>query len=181
MSASPDIRDLRQPDVALDEERLAADAALDAYIEAAPRAKVSVAHFLKNAYLRLLATARAQELQWLGVLERRLGSVCEKRRKDVHGGVMRKALAAVHKLHEFLFRRYSRVAFRLYSRALVDARGLEIENVLPQCHDCIGLARVLAQIDQKFDALKDALERRCQFENCHAFDYNKNHTVRKAK
>lgn len=173
MTAALHIRDLRKPDVSLDEKRLAADATLDAYIEAAPRANMPVADFLKDAYLRLLATARAQELQWLDGLKALLGRVCEKRRQHGDGRIARKSLAAVHQFGKFLFRRYSRVALRLYSGALLHARRLEIEDVLAQRHDCIGLSAVLAEIDKKFDALHDALERRCKFDDAHAANCTK--------
>lgn len=175
MNTASDIRDLRKPDVPLDGERLAADAALDAYIEAAPRAKMPVAHFLKDAYLRLLATARAQELQWLDSLKALLRRVCEKRGQHVDGRIARKSLPAVHQFGKFLFRRYSRVALSLYSGTLLHARRLEVEDVLAQCHDCISLAAVLAEIGKKFDALHDALERRCKFDDVHAGDYTKTH------
>lgn len=173
MLPSADIVDLGKPDVSLDDELHAADAALDSYIEAAPRAKPSAADFLKDSYLRLLAASRAQELQWLGVLEGRLGGVYEKRRQHVDGRIVRKSLAAVHQLHKLLFRRYARVAFRLHGRNLAHARRLEVENALLQIHDCGRLARVVAKIDQKFDALEDALERRCRFDDCYAANYSK--------
>ena len=171
MSASPDIGDFRKPDVALDEQFNAASAALDAYIEAAPRAKMSVWDFLKHAYDRTLATARAQELQWLDALVVRLGGVYEKRRQHGHGRVVCKALSAVHELRKSLFRRYSRVAFRLYSRALVYAHRLEVANALLKFKDLFVLCRVLAKIDEKFDSINDALKSRCDLCGCHAADY----------
>lgn len=117
--------------------------------------------------LYFFATCRAQELQWLGVLEGRLGRVCEERGQDVYGRVARKALPAVQQLHKSLFRRYARVVFRLCSRELLHARRLEIEHALLQFHDCGGLVGVLAEIDKKFDALRHALERRCEFHDVH--------------
>lgn len=173
-AASIHVRDFTQPGVSGDDELLAADAALDAYVEAAPRAKSSVLDLAVDAYLRLFAACRAQELQWLGVLEGRLGRVCEKRGQDVYGRVARKALPAVHQFHKFLFRRYTRSAFRLYSRELLHARRLEVEHVLLQFHDCPVLARVLADVGKKFDALGEALERRCEFRDVHGAHSIKN-------
>lgn len=73
-AASVPVRDFTQPGVSGDDELLAADAALDAYVEAAPRAKASVLDLAVDAYLGLFAACRAQELQWLGVLEGALGA-----------------------------------------------------------------------------------------------------------
>lgn len=176
MSTKSDVRDILNPEVAQEDGFNAAAAALDAYIEAAPCGKMTVWDFLQDAYLGLLTATRAKELEWFGVLVDRFGGVCEKRREYVDGRIMRKALTVAQKLRKFLFCRHSRVAFRFYSRALLNARRVEIADSLTKIHDCGGVVRALTETNEKFDALMDALKDRCYVGDVHVADYTKQTT-----
>jgi hypothetical protein len=92
----------------------------------------------------------------------------------VDWSIARKALTVAQQFRKFLFRRYSRIAFRFYSCALVDARRVETANALTQIHDCAGIVCALAEIGEKFDSLMYALESRCYISDVHVTDYNKN-------
>lgn len=176
MKANPessDVCDPRNPNVALDESFDTAAAALDAYIESATCGKMSAWNLLQYAYLRFLTTASAKQLEWFGILVDRLGGIYEKRRKNVDWGIARKVLTIAQQFRKFLFRRYSRIAFRFYSRTLINARRMEIADMLTQVHDCAGIVGALTEIDDKFYCLVNALEKRCNISDIHTTDYTK--------
>lgn len=157
LKSAEDASDSLLHDVSLDEERLAAADAFQAYVMTSSDTEPGLFHFLHHTYLFLLGALRAEEVGKVSRLRFWLANKQVEKGRHLERFIMRQLLRAVSKLYELIFRRYSRTAFAFYRQELLCAKRLEIKEALLRIHDCLGLYSAIVKINHKFELLEDEL------------------------